>query len=90
MNNDLPMNMMMRSVPVIMCFSQSDIFSTCLKKDICMNCRHFRKLEDWRETGGGFLYPKGICLNSPPWIKDYKSVHGGEKCPMFSRKSQEE
>ena len=87
MDMNSPMFFFLPYPPFVICRPVSEFVEACGKKEICMNCRHFRQTEDWHEALEGFYLPKGECCYNPPTHDGFPKLNGGKTCSKFSRKT---
>jgi len=87
MDMNSPMIFFLPYPPFVICRPVSEFVDACGKKEICMNCRHFRQTEDWKEALEGFYLPKGECCYNPPAHDGFPKLNGGRTCSKFSWKT---
>ena len=83
MDQQSPM-IVLTSTGQIFIFPVSDFIEALKHKNICLNCRHFVQIEDWREEPMGFHLPKGECRCQAPSVEGFPQLHGGKSCGEFA------
>ncbi len=83
LNEKSPMFLIMPGFPVVS-FTVKEFIDSLKDKKMCLNCKHFHKLEDWREISAGFYFPKGECRCHAPTVKGFPQLHGGKHCGEFA------
>ena len=83
MNFNSPVFLCIPSLNIVIAVPFQEIPDHYKEAEICLNCKYFHKLEDWREVPEGFHPPKGECRRHVSIAKGFPLIHGGKHCGEF-------